>query len=58
MEVKQVEWNGHQEKGENVMSKFAKSSQGVKMTIRIDKTFSSMSIKCSCQKNVLQNDHN
>jgi hypothetical protein len=37
-------------KGKNVMLEIAKSSQGVKMTIRIGKTFSSMSIKCSCQK--------
>jgi hypothetical protein len=32
------------------MLEFAKSSQGVKTTIKIGKIFSSMSIKCSCQK--------
>jgi hypothetical protein len=37
-------------KGKNVMLEFAKSSQDVKMIIRIGKTFSSMSIKCSRQK--------
>ncbi len=37
-------------KGKNVMLEFVKYSQGVKVTIRIGKTFSSMSIKCSCQK--------
>jgi hypothetical protein len=37
-------------RGKIVMLEFEKSNQGVKMIIRIGKTFSSMSIKCNCQK--------